>query len=276
MTPSIDKLVMNDIQQSLDELKLDMKSTIQEEEELKLSAKSTKKKNKKVKARQNLGKNNKPKITFLDLPCKLIERIASMVRHESLKSLANLNICSEILYELTSPVLWKEVYWTEKIWKGLRVEGDVPLGWQFVEYIHFSGKEPWFWQGFVDILSPELRALGCQDTTWALWPELRAVVRTELCEGVEVPKAVWLTVKGASHKQQATEEESPISKVIGMAYKAWNLSCGILPKFVAHYQAGTGSNTEAWQHVSIPPNERSIFTFSMIQGITINSVAPDE
>lgn len=58
MTPSIDKLVMNDIQQSLDELKLNIKSTIQEEEELKLSAKSTKKKNKKVKARQNLGKNN--------------------------------------------------------------------------------------------------------------------------------------------------------------------------------------------------------------------------
>lgn len=56
-----------------------------------------------------------------------------MVRHESLKSLANLNICSEILYELTLPVLWKEVYWTEKIWKGLRVEGDVPPGWQFVE-----------------------------------------------------------------------------------------------------------------------------------------------
>lgn len=71
-------------------------------------------------------------------------------------------------------------------------------------------------------------------------------MRTELCEGVEVPKAVWLTVKGASHKQQATDEESPISKVIGMAYKAWNLSCGILPKFVAHYQAGTESNTEAY------------------------------
>jgi hypothetical protein len=58
MTPSIDKLVMNDIQQSLDELELDMKSTIQEEDGMKLSTKSTKKKNKKLKARQKLGRNN--------------------------------------------------------------------------------------------------------------------------------------------------------------------------------------------------------------------------
>ncbi|KAJ9099153.1 hypothetical protein QFC21_004032 [Naganishia friedmannii] len=269
MTPAIDK-AMNDLQQSLDEIKLTA-TAAQKEDEIKLNANPVKKKkSKKAKAKQkpaeqSPSKNTRPATTLLNLPPTLIVHIASMVRHQSLRSLANLNECSEAIYQTTLPVFWTEVHWTSRMWKDLPSRGGgLPPGLEFIEYIHFSGKTPWFWEGLTEILSPEVAALGSQDVVWGLFPNLIAVIRTELRGGVEIPKSIWLTVHGASLKQTPMEE-SPITKIIRMTYQAWHLSCGIVPTFSTSYQSGCEENLDKyisshdgfWEGTHRPDHERS-------------------
>ncbi|KAJ9116368.1 hypothetical protein QFC22_004809 [Naganishia vaughanmartiniae] len=186
---------------------------------------------------QKANKDDRP-ATLLSLSAKVLRKIARILRQDSLGSLANLNVCSKALYAISLPILWKEVVWKANMWKDAQDRSDGnPAGWQFVEYIHFSGKAPWFWKGLVDALPAEEAKSSSQDIVQLRWPKLQMVIRTESLINVEVPKSVWLTLQGATDKQSTTE--SAVGRVIEMAYKAWkiaNLSPAIIPKFVSHYQ----------------------------------------
>ncbi|KAJ9116330.1 hypothetical protein QFC22_004770 [Naganishia vaughanmartiniae] len=193
--------------------------------------------------------------TLLSLPAKLLKHIAGIVRETDIESLASLNVCSKTLYATSLPILWKEVTWRKDTWEHIksRSTGD-PAGWQFTQYIHFSGKAPWFWKGLVDTLSEEEVNLGSEEIVQRRWPELKAVVRTEALMNVEVPKSVWLTVEGAEN--QEGRANSPVAHGIRMAYTSWgtaNSSPAIIPKFVTHFQPVEESFEKAYMAFKTGP-----------------------
>lgn len=123
-------------------------------------------------------------------------------------------------------------------------------------YIYFSGKAPWFWQALVGTLSAEEATLGSRDICDRYWPRLKGVIRTEALMNVEIPKSVWLTIRGAHHENPTTE--SPVAKVVKIAYKAWNIanvSPPLIPKFVSHYPP----IEDSYKHAVIPyrPEEKT-------------------
>ncbi|KAJ9116449.1 hypothetical protein QFC22_004891 [Naganishia vaughanmartiniae] len=175
--------------------------------------------------------------TLLTLPLELLGDIAIVVRELDLESLASLNVCSKRLYRISLPILWKEVIWRNNTWNNVQSQGSNPSGWQFVEYIYFTGDTPWFWEGLVSTLPAEERELGSEVLVNSRWPALRAVFRTETWIDVEVPKSVWITLRSIS--DNPSQAGSPLSHIIKHTYKAWNLSHPtphLNPTFVCPYQ----------------------------------------
>jgi hypothetical protein len=75
---------------------------------------------------------------LLDLPPELLHIIAEdLIATYHFRSLASLNVCNRLLYNVTLRSLWKELHLTEKTWKKAETDflltGKIPEGWKYVE-----------------------------------------------------------------------------------------------------------------------------------------------
>jgi hypothetical protein len=76
------------------------------------------------------------RVALLDLPVEILDLIAKELG-DHFGSLASLNVCNRLLYDISLRTLWKKLHLTDMSWRKVETDfqltGSVPKAWGLIQ-----------------------------------------------------------------------------------------------------------------------------------------------